>query len=342
MDRVLEVGGAAAGYCGRLLVQAGCEVVRIESARREPQWASATAMDAFLHAGKRRVRTDDAALVGELASAADVVVLQARDADAVEAAGFDHWAAPVRVALTPFGRTGPKRNWQATQNTLLAMGGYTRLSGDPQRTPLTLPGHYVDFQAGALACTALNAAQLGGRPASIDIGMLETVMALSQFTTVMWHCAGEVRTRHGSDLWSVCPVNQFRCADAWVVINIVPAFWDAFTVFLERPDLLLDPRFTSNDDRRAHRAALFEIIEAQVAQWTRDEVDARALEARIPVGLVKTLDEVLADPHLAARDFWQPIALGDGNRIRAPRGGWHTHGTAPAELHLSEAEPTDG
>ena len=122
MDRVLELGGHAAGYCGRLFVQAGCDVARVETEERPPGWVSDEAMDLYLHAGKRRIRTDDAALIAELASKADVVVAEGATADAVGALGFDAWDAPVKTAITPFGRTGPKRNWQASTNVLLAMG----------------------------------------------------------------------------------------------------------------------------------------------------------------------------------------------------------------------------
>ena len=125
MDRVLELGGFAAGYCGRLFVQAGCDVVRVETGARTPSWVSDEAMDLYLHAGKRRIATDDPELIVDLAARADVVVVQGDTADTVEALGFDAWDAPVKAAITPFGRTGPKRNWQASTNVLLAMGGYT-------------------------------------------------------------------------------------------------------------------------------------------------------------------------------------------------------------------------
>ena len=209
MDRVLEIGGYAAGFCGRLFAQRGFEVVRVESPAAMPAWVSQQAMNLYLHAGKRRLQTTDPGLIAELAARADVVVAEAADADAVDALGIDDWRTPVKVAITPFGRSGPKRNWQATPHVLLAMGGYTNLMGDQGRAPLSLPGHYVEFQSGGFAFAVANACRLGDERNSIDIGMLEVVMALSQFTTVMWHCSGVVRSRHGSDFWSVVPTNLF-------------------------------------------------------------------------------------------------------------------------------------
>lgn len=347
MDRVLELGGYAAGYCGRLFVQAGCDVVRVETGERPPAWVSDEAMDLYLHAGKRRIRTDDPRLIAELASRADVVVAEGHTADAVEALGFDAWDAPVRAAITPFGRTGPKRNWQASTNVLLAMGGYTYIMGDPDRAPLTLPGHYPEFQSGAFAYAAANACRLAGQSEVIDIGMLEVVMALSQFTTVMWHCDGAIRERHGSDFYHVVPTNLFRCADGWAHINIVPGFWDPFAAFLDLPELVLDERFGTNELRRQNRHALHAIIDAAVAPMTRAEIRRRAEDCRIPVGVVQSLDDVLADPHLAVRGFWQSVHGGESAPVRSPRRAWRSDGQTPPDRDLAlletpAAEARDG
>jgi len=221
LDRVLEIGGWAASYAGRLLVHAGADVVRVDRGMQDAAWASELAMDAYLHPGKRRIATDDLSLITQLAEASDVVICQAATAAALDELGFNSWSSTVKVGITPFGMTGPKRNWMATPSTLLAMGGYTYLMGDANRAPLNLPGHYLEFQTGALAVASANACRWrsdshAGRSPShemVDIGMLEVVMALSQFTSVRWHCAQEIRTRHGSDFHFVVPSELFRCVD---------------------------------------------------------------------------------------------------------------------------------
>jgi len=342
MDRVLEIGGFAAGYCGRLFVQGGAEVVRIESAHAPLGWVSSTALDLYLHPGKRRVLTDNPALIAELASHADIVVVEGATANVIDELGFNQWHAPVKVAITPFGRTGPKRNWRAAPNVLLAMGGYTNLMGDANRAPLTLPGHYVEFQSGGFAYTVANACRLADEANAIDISMLEVVMSLSQFTTVMWHCAGNIRSRHGSDFWSVVPTNLFQCSDGWVYVNIVPTFWDAFTVFIDRPELLVDERFTTNDLRMKNRDVLHEIIAAAVASQSRAELQARAGEHRVPIGVVLTVAEVLDDPHLAERSVWQQVTGMDGQSVRSPRPAWWLHDEPQPDLKLTPVEVVRG
>ncbi|XOV82221.1 MAG: CoA transferase [bacterium] len=307
MDKVLDMGGYAAGYCGKLFAACGADVVHLEISEPLPAWASATAMDLFLHAHKRKTATTDQGLIAALAAKADVVICEAGTADELDQLGFASWSTPVKVALTPFGRTGPKANWRASANVLLAMGGYTHLMGDPDRAPLSLPGHYLEFQTGAVAFTAASAARWAEQAGSIDIGQFETLLSLSQFTTVRWHCAGEIRARHGSDFWFVVPSQLFPCADGFVYLNIVPSFWDPLTVFLDMPELLMDPRFENNDLRMANRQALHKLMADELARHTTTTLIQRAEICRVPLGVVLSFEQVLADPHLQARQFWQAL-----------------------------------
>jgi len=342
MDRILEIGNYAAGYCGRLFVQAGCEVVRIESDSLAPGWVSPTASDLFLHAGKKRLQTSDTDLIAELASNADIVIAEAPGADALIELGYDNWNTKVKVAITPFGRTGPKSNWHATSNVLLAMGGYTWLMGDQGRAPLTLPGHFVDFESAQYAYTAANACRIASEENSIDVSMLEVVMSLSQFTSIKWHCADEIRMRHGNDFWTVPPSNMFACKDGWVYINIVPVFWDPFTVFIGMPELSIDERFTTNELRMDNRDALHEIIQDLFSAMTREAVQARAIECRIPAGVVQTFDDILADPHLHDRDFWQQVSSFENISVKSPALSFRIDNAPRPVLTLTDKERADG
>ena len=337
-DRVLEIGNYAAGYAGRLFAHMGCEVTRVEPADRKACWVSEQAMDLYLHTNKRRVQTSNKELIAELAKAADVVILDAESANQVENSGFHEWECDVKVAITPFGLTGPDRNRAATNATILALGGYTNLMGDQDRDPLTAPGHYVDFQSGGYAFTAASSCLLADETNVIDIGMLEVIMSLSQFTTVMWTCANRVRSRHGNDFWWVVPTCMFQCQDGWVYINVVPHFWDPFTTFLEMPELTLDERFTTNTLRMVNRDALHDIIDTVFSRWTRREIQKRAEIARIPVGAVLTFSEVLNDPHLRYRQIWQEMKLQDNNNVLSPRPAFTMAGLEAIQPKLNSVE----
>ena len=318
MTRVLELGGFAAGFCGRLFVHAGAEVVRVDGAASPvtDAWVSERATEIFLHTGKRRVRFTDPSTLRRLAADADVVVAEGMP-DELEALGWESLDG-IRVAITPFGMTGPRRQWHASASVLLAMGGHTYLMGDPEAAPLTLPGHYTEYQSGQYGYIAAAAClhaigKSGASPRrSIDISMLETLLSLSQMTTVMWTCSGKVRTRHGSNYGILYPANLFPCADGWFHITATPRFWGAFARMLERPDLEHDPRFATGPARNENQDALDEIIFEALGQKTRAEIQRLGELARVPTGALKDLDEVLADPHLSEREFWRTV---DGIRV---------------------------
>ncbi len=306
--RVLEIGGLAAGFCGRLYRQGGADVVRVDQATPDA-WVSDAALDRFLHHGKRRIATADPLIVRELAAQADVLVVEGTPTY-LASLGWDNLDSPgVRVAITPFGLTGPYKDWHATGSVLLAMGGYTYIMGDPDRAPLTLPGHYVQYQSGQHAYIAANALQFEGADnQTADVSMWEAVLSLSQFTTIMWTSNGDIRQRHGSDFGLLYPINIFPCADGWFHVNVVPTFWGAFTRMLGKPELEKDPRFAENADRLVNRAQLDQIIHEQLGGRTKSAIMRLGEEARVPTGVLQELHEVLADEHLASRGFWEEVA----------------------------------
>ncbi len=335
--RVIEVGYAAAGYCGRLFAHLGADVLRLvrddaldaASAHDAAADRQQAALNLYLHADKRSValngrRIADAAEGFLSAGAVDVLVVEGTAAQ-LAASGWLDVPAKVRVAITPFGLTGPCCDWQASGSVLLAMGGYTALMGDPGRAPLTLPGHYAEYQSGQYAYLSALASWLAirnGRVASgcvIDVSMWESVLSLSQFTTVLWTFSGRVRARNGNDWDNLAPLSLFRCADGWFVVNIVPNFWEPFTLMLGRPELLLDARFATNDARMENKPALYAIIEETLGACTMAELLARGqLHARVPTGIALNLQQVLDDEHLRERGAWNTVRDAQGASMRAP------------------------
>ena len=337
--KVLEIGSYAAAYCGRLWARTGADVVQVKNKDLPPSWVSEEAMQMFCDGGKRRIRTSDSKEMAALAAKADVVICEAATADELLDLGFDDWATPIKVALTPFGLTGPKRNWRATPNVLLAMGGYTNVIGAPDREPLNLPGHYAEFQTGALGFAAAQAAQFAGQGDVIDIGMLEVIVSLHHYTTVRYHADGQIRERRGSDPWFVVPSDLFSCRDGWVYITVTPSFWEMFVLLLDRPELTLDDRFANNDARMENRDALREIIAGVFSDLTCEELEMKAEEYRVPLGIAQSPAEVLQDRHLDARSFWDSVEhplQGVVNLPGIPWRGQHLSKPALAPLEMCD------
>lgn len=329
--RVLEFGiGPAAGYCGRLFALWDAEVIRVDTADGgHDVTVRETAEDYYLHGGKKRVGLDYSntagrELLNQLAAQCDVLVTDESPSVLDEL----NWtslgdANPtlIRVSITPFGLSGPYRNWQGPGPVLQAMGGYTYIVGDPDREPLTIPGNYVEYQAGQYAYVGAMTALLEGSSRSrlIEVSMLETVLSLSQFTTSMWTTNREIRGRHGNGWANLHPINLYPCKDGWFFVNIVPTFWKAFTQMLGRPGLLEDPRFARSADRVTNRAALDDIIVECLGDYTMDELlEMGQRQFRVPTGTLFSMADVLEHEHLHARSYFHLLEDEDGGRFQSP------------------------
>ncbi len=315
--RVVEVsdGEAAAAYAAKLFARWGAEVVKVESPGRE---APSEFDDRYLNGGKRRVRldlnsADGRASLADLVAGADILLTDASpiDTERWQLLGLGGGAA-VRVSITPFGLSGPYRDYPATASTLLALGGYTFLSGDPGRAPLTFPGRYPYYQAATYAYTAAVAGHLRGSdpngPMVIEVSVLETVTSLHQFTDVMWTHGGLVRSRHANRWENLCPTDMVRCRDGWVAVNIIPTFWPQFAMMLGRPELAEHPDYAENRTRMERCAEVTQMMVEAFAGKDRTTLLTEGQETwRVPIGARLTLADALVDPHLVERGFFRPF-----------------------------------
>ena len=97
-----------------------------------------------------------------------------------------------------------------------------------------------------------------------------------------------------------------------VVAVANPRLWSRFCAALGAEALEHDPRFASNTDRLANRAALNDYIHDLFKDQTVDSLFERLGAAGVPCGRVRTIDQVLRDPQLAARQMLIDIPTGAG------------------------------
>jgi crotonobetainyl-CoA:carnitine CoA-transferase CaiB-like acyl-CoA transferase len=337
--RVIELSDCedAAAYAAKLFGRWGAEVIKVESPQRE---APLEPDDRYLNGGKLRMELDlsvsgDRDAFDALIASADVLLTDVPATTVLDLGllATDGTRPLVRLSITPFGLSGPYRDYEASASTLLALGGYTFLSGDPGRAPLTFPGKYPYYQAGTYAYVAGLAAYLHGldrgAPAALELSVLETVATLHQFTDVMWTHQRRVRSRHGNRWEDLCPTTLLEVADGWAAVNIVPRFWEPFSYMLGRPELATAPGWAINPERMERCDEIDQLMAETFGDWTRSRFLREGQETwRVPVGIVLSLDELLADPHLADRGFWRPIE-GEREDVRTPGSPFQFSDQAP-------------
>ncbi|MET1003405.1 MAG: CoA transferase, partial [Acidimicrobiia bacterium] len=294
--RVLEYDSPLTAHAGRLLWEMGADVVLVEppggsALRRKP------AAFAHHHAGKRAVASDETLL-----GTADVVLEGTLPGD-VRPASVPPRA--IHVVVSPFGTTGPRSEWQASDLVVSALGGLVSVIGWPDRPPRAAPADQAWHLASLNAAIGVLLALATGRPQRVEVSALECVAASLEAGAISYIHADARVGRSGIE-HPLAPHRLFRARDGWVAGGLGgnPRMWDGLLVWMaetgEEADLgtdaMRDP--ASLPENRAH---VFDVSERFTAQRTRDELFHEGQRRRLPWAAVLTADEVAKSPQLEAR-----------------------------------------
>lgn len=313
--RVLEIGGGiSAAYATRWMTGFGADVVRTEG----PPDALTPDEAVYLLAGKRRVDVDDDQLRA-LALRADILVedtmpgtLAARGLD-IATLRRDN-PTLVAVSITPFGQTGPAAAYQANNGVAFAMGGIMSLTGHPSRPPLINAGSQAYYLGGlngfSAAVTAYYGALVQGEGDYIDISLQECAAGMLELYGPRSEYNKEgVEQRSGNHVRAVWGI--YPCADGYAGVccleRQVPAFFD-----LIGDPALNEERFRDFDQRPDHDDELQAIIYPWFLEHTKEELLALGAAHRVPLGAVRTPNELLENESLIERGFF--------DRAKTPQG----------------------
>ncbi|MBQ1497898.1 MAG: CoA transferase [Sphingomonas sp.] len=355
--RVVELARILAGpWCGQLLADLGAEVVKVERPGEGDDtrhWGPPFLHDAegenrdaaYFHAcnrGKTSRAIDIAtpegqAAVHALVADADVVIENYKVGGLVKY-GLD--AASLRArhprlivcSITGFGQTGPYAPRAGYDFIIQGMGGFMSLTGEPDGAPQKAGIAYADIFTGVYSAVAILAAlrkrDLTGAGAHIDMALLDTQVGVLANQALGWMASGKVPHRMGNGHANLVPYQAFHAKDGELIIAVGNDSQFRKLCGVLGLEYGTDPRFATNPQRVVNRAALIPLLDAAIRQWAKADL-YEALEAEgVPAGPINTVDEVFADPQVAARGMKierdglpgiaTPIMI-DGERMAAER-----------------------
>jgi crotonobetainyl-CoA:carnitine CoA-transferase CaiB-like acyl-CoA transferase len=351
--RVIDCGrGVAAGLCARFLADRGADVIAVDPPGGHPlARAGAAAERGELHrtlqAGKRSVRFDLAAKAGgeslaELLAEADVLVHDERlevDADQVATTARATNPKLVSVSITPFGKSGPRCDWKGGDLIGWAAGGLAHGSGDPDGVPLRPGGlqaeHLAALQATAATLIACRLAASGGVGQAVEVSLQEAVAGALEATTGDFSIAREVRRRMGARHPTYHGLGLQRMGDGrWILFGTMPTerMWATTRELIGEPPWAQEERWIDSMERRRDADEIDQLAAEAVADLDTDEIVAEMKAARLPVGLVRDMEAVVASPQLNSRGFFDHGAgAAFLNPTPAPteRNGWTPRSTTP-------------
>ncbi|WP_312241604.1 CoA transferase [Pantoea sp.] len=324
--KVLDLSRFIAGpMCAMQLADMGADVVKVErkgkgedTRQNKPQLNDQSLYFLSFNRNKRSLELDfrceeGQAQLRQLISKADVLIENFRPGT-MEKMGCG-WETLrqlnprlIMVRISGFGQNGPLSQRPCFDAIAQAMSGIMSISGQPDGPP-TMAGTFMVDYASALYATigtlaALNVRHATGRGQLVEASLLESAVSMLISAIPEQAQLGRTMNRVGNlDRFSA-PVNSYQAADGrWIYLSagtdaLFPRLIDA----MGRQDLIEDDRFNNYHARLANNGAIDAVVADWVGSLPADEVVALMDQAGVPCSAVATIDEVLQNPQLKARN----------------------------------------
>ncbi len=344
--RVVEVSDRIAGaYCGKLLVDAGADVVKVEPASGDPlrrftatrgELADGTdsPLFSYLCAGKRSVT----AVSDELLAWADVVVVTAGRARTTEwgidpARLVETRPECVVVTISDFGWNGPWADRSATEFTLQAASGLTGFRGDPAGPPISIGGELGEYMGGTWAAYGAMALRrrvaAGGPGGHLDMSMLEAITLMQSSEWLHSQLLQRPPVRRSVEVPSIEPAK-----DGYVGISMVTGQqWLDFAAMVDCQEFTEIEQLRFQIGRWDYRDWIRERIDPWMRERTVEEVVELGQLFRLPLAPLGNGETIPDMDHLRARGVYIENPAG----FRQPRAPWLMSAAGQAPVRAAPA-----
>jgi benzylsuccinate CoA-transferase BbsE subunit len=367
--RVLDLANELGVYCGKLLAGLGADVIKVEKpggdATRNigPFYGDdfhpeKSLFFAYNNTGKRSItldleNRDGQAIFRRLAELSDVVI-ETFPVNYIASLSLDYSNLKtlnpglVMTSITPFGQTGPYRNWKASSEIIPnAMGSLMNMAGEKTMPPLQMGNYLVGYGASVYATVGtlavLHNRLFTGQGDHVDISLHECAtswldMAFGSYQFPPY----QIHQRRGSRaLWRV-PVGVYPCQDGYFEIGGTGR-WNLITAWMVDQGIdvgeFLDSKYEAMDGVKLLWEALPQVSELMRqlgAKYTKLELMHEGQRRGIPITIVATVKDAYEDPHLKAREYFVEVehpVLGrldyTGAPYRFSESPWKIGGHAP-------------
>ncbi len=352
--KVIEYAGFVSGpYCGKLLADLGAEVIKIEppgtgdEARMRGPFlqdiphADGSGLFLYMNTNKLGITLDLESSIGktifkQLISGADILI-EDKPPGKMKELGLDYDTLKeinsrlVMTSITPFGRTGPYRDYKAYHlNTYHASGaGYLLPIGSPNldREPIKGPGLIGEYDAGMSAAVATLGALywcgISSRGQHIDISKQEALMSLDKIEFDRFPDEGRNPTR--GPLTGRPSMVLVRGKDGGDVLlgSVMDNQWPDLVGAIGNPEWVKDEKFSTERCRLEHAVELQDRLSEWAQEYTSDELFHKLQGAKSPSATLNSAQKFLDSPQTEARGFLVEIDHPVAGKLKYPSRPYH-------------------
>lgn len=267
--------------------------------------------------------------------------------------------AIVVTSITPFGQTGPYKDYKATDTVAMAMGGYTWLNGYPDRSPVSfsVPQAYslAGLHAAAGTMIAVYHSSVTGEGQHVDVSIVESTIWACQEVPFAWDLVkwcptrqGMARDRMGGGtiqfIWS--------CKDGYISFHVIGGkggaqFMGALVEWMASEgvecEYLLKMDWESFDFQSSSSEVMEKVqepIHKFFASHTKEELYREGIKRRVWLFPVSNMKDLLVNEQLTARGFWQSVEHPELNTSITYPGAFYR--LSDATRHITKRAPLIG
>lgn len=236
------------------------------------------------------------------------------------------------ASISGFGQTGPYSPRAAYDGIVQAMGGMMGITGEKGGKPVKIGSSIGDIIAGMFCAYGILASyihlQNTGKGQHIDVAMLDSQVAILENAIARYTVTGEVPKPSGNTHTSIFPFETFPTQTEDIMIAAGnDTLWGKLCHAIGCPELIQDLRFYTNPERGYHHDEMFDLLSACLKKKSAKEWVSILDKAGIPCSLINTIDQVLENPQVKARDMVV--------EVHHPKAGKNTVAGIPVKMSLT-------
>ena len=363
--RVLDLTDASGVFCTKLLADYGADVVKVEPpsgdygrakgpfAQDDPN-PERSLYFLFYNTNKRSVTLNleteqGKSIFKRLAAAADVVV-ESLPVGYLKNLGLDYEslraANPglVMASISPFGQTGPWKDYRSSDLIAMAASGYMQITGDPDGPPVRQGNEQSHFPGAQYAAATILAALyyrdvLSGTGQYIDVSLQEALISFytDAHPALLWMQLEQNVTRVGTNSTLVIPLGAFPCQDGWIAAGVItPREWENLSQWIYEvtgdEEILNEQYQGGNQERAPHMEALTAMFIDFTARFTAEELFHEGQKRNLVFIPVNDVADLLRDPQLEASHLWTDLDHPVLGRHKYPLGVFDSEEVSPANV----------
>ncbi len=242
----------------------------------------------------------------------------------------------IYVGAYGFGQRGPYAAQPAYDDLIQGMSAMPALfheagASKPRYAPLAIADRITGLAAVNAVTTALFARSRTGKGQAVEVPMFETVTQMVLADHMGGHTFQPPEGPYGYARMLAPDRAPYQTSDGYMCVLIYnDKHWRAFFKLIGREDMFnSDPRFSSHEARSRNIAAVYAFAAEQLKQRTNAEWEFLLREADIPSAPMKTVDDLLNDPHLAQTGFFMESEHPSEGKLREMTLASHWSGSDP-------------